>query len=404
MPGRLAAAAFGIFLISDAHGQQYTITDLGLVGGVNSTATCINSSGEVAGYCQIGTGSFASYSAFATGSNGSNPALIPGSSSAGAGWAFSINDSGWVTGEGTDNQGDTIAFLWRSGSGITSLGTLWTQRAGGYQSYGESINGSGQITGYTTAQSINGSTLRSGFITAANGGAMTALPTLPGVIGSYSWGEGINASGQVTGYAIASDGGQHAFITGANGAGITDLGGLGVIGGHYSSWGQAINASGQVCGNSANSSGTPHAFITGPNGQGMTDLDNLGTNGSFAVGMNSQGKVVGLYYAQDGTHEPYSGVETAFIAQVGSGLINLNNQIPANSGWTLTEAYGINDSGQISGVGTINGQSHAFLLNPIDPSTDSPTLPGWGLMVLGVLLLFFSSNWWNVRLGIIRKR
>jgi len=34
---------------------------------------------------------------------------------------------------------------------------------------------------------------------------------------------------------------------------------------------------------------------------------------------------------------------------------DLNALIPANSGWTLNWAFAINDNGQITGSGTING-------------------------------------------------
>jgi probable HAF family extracellular repeat protein len=43
---------------------------------------------------------------------------------------------------------------------------------------------------------------------------------------------------------------------------------------------------------------------------------------------------------------------------------DLNKLIPTGSGWVLTEADGINASGQIIGMGTHSGQEHAFLLTP----------------------------------------
>lgn len=45
---------------------------------------------------------------------------------------------------------------------------------------------------------------------------------------------------------------------------------------------------------------------------------------------------------------------------------NLNNLIPKDSGWQLVLPTAINNRGQITGQGTINGQSHAFLLTPVD--------------------------------------
>jgi len=54
----------------------------------------------------------------------------------------------------------------------------------------------------------------------------------------------------------------------------------------------------------------------------------------------------------------------AFVWTPQEGMRDLNSFIPANSGWELQAAVGVNIAGQIVGVGTINGQQHAFLLNP----------------------------------------
>jgi hypothetical protein len=71
--------------------------------------------------------------------------------------------------------------------------------------------------------------------------------------------------------------------------------------------------------------------------------------------MNSAGTIVG-------TGSP------AVICQNGS-VTDLNTLVDPNSGWNLQEAWGINDKGQICGIGThtvdgIDWQS-AFLLNPV---------------------------------------
>ena len=53
------------------------------------------------------------------------------------------------------------------------------------------------------------------------------------------------------------------------------------------------------------------------------------------------------------------------------GMQDLNDLIAPSSGWTLTYALGINDSGQIVRIGeNSNSQEEAFLLKPVsEPST-----------------------------------
>ncbi len=45
-------------------------------------------------------------------------------------------------------------------------------------------------------------------------------------------------------------------------------------------------------------------------------------------------------------------------------MIDLNDQIPAGSGWVLQYAAAINDAGWIVGWGRFGGQTQAFLLVP----------------------------------------
>jgi probable HAF family extracellular repeat protein len=43
---------------------------------------------------------------------------------------------------------------------------------------------------------------------------------------------------------------------------------------------------------------------------------------------------------------------------------SLQDCIPTDSGWILSEASAINNRGQIVGTGTIDGKTHAFILTP----------------------------------------
>ena len=48
-------------------------------------------------------------------------------------------------------------------------------------------------------------------------------------------------------------------------------------------------------------------------------------------------------------------------------MTDLNNVLPAGSGWVFNHAADINDNGRIIGTGTINGQSHGFMAAPAYP-------------------------------------
>ena len=98
---------------------------------------------------------------------------------------------------------------------------------------------------------------------------------------------GINDAGQVVGYSETANGQIHAFITGPDGAGMTDLG---TLGGDFSI-AYGINDAGQVVGESTTDNGQIHAFITGPDGVGMTDLGTLG--GSYSSASRDQRRGAG---------------------------------------------------------------------------------------------------------------
>jgi len=179
----------------------------------------------------------------------------------------------------------------------------------------------------------------------------------------------INASGQVAGSSFMgvdpATGGQlyHAGLwtpstpNGPSGSWID----LGTFGGP-SSGPTDINNSGQVAGFADTATGLYHAFLwtpVTPNGTSgsMIDLGTLGGNSSTVSALNNAGQVVG------GADTPTG--SSPFVWENGV-LYDLNNLIPANSGWVLTVASDINNNGQIVGSGIHNGQSSAFLLT--DPN------------------------------------
>jgi len=150
---------------------------------------------------------------------------------------------------------------------------------------------------------------------------------------------------------------------------------LGTLGGS-SSQATGVNNSGEVAGFASLASGYQHAFST--LGGSMIDLGTLGGS-SYAYGINDSGEIVGYSYLADGDQH-------AFLYLDGS-MLDLNSLLPANSGWVLEEAFGINASGQITGMGLYDGQASAFLMT--DPPAPVPE-PGTSLTIaigLGLIAL-----------------
>ena len=91
----------------------------------------------------------------------------------------------------------------------------------------------------------------------------------------------------------------------------------------------------------------------------MHNLGTLGGNYSAAWSINNNGQAVGDAWTSGNV------ADHAFLYSGSGAITDLNNLIVSGSGWTLEQARGINDLGQIVGYGAnASGQTHAFLLMP----------------------------------------
>jgi len=329
-----------LFLFSQiSSAQTYKVTDLGVLNSTGvSEGVGINATGEVVGYATPPTG--VSGGAFLY-NNGklTNLGTLGGASSVAQG----INASGQVVGYSTLTTKSYGAFLY-SGGVMTNIGTL-----GGAYAVAYAINGSGEIVG----ASMTASGLQHPFLYA--NGKMTDLGTLGSdTAGWTNEATAVNSLGAVVGYSYLANGNFHAFLYSSGS--MKDLGTLG------GDWSEAygINDSGQITGiayTKGNVSG--HAFLYS-NGK-MTDLGTIGNAPyTWGFGINNSGVVVGQ---ADLNGPDYTLVYHAFIYSAGK-MQDLNKLIPANSGWVLSQAAAINNSGQITGYGTIKNEQHAFLLTP----------------------------------------
>lgn len=310
---------------ANAATTTYTITDLGSLGGGITSAAAINASGQVTGYSYLSkqgavciTGApqkhCSPYHAFLwTNGKMTDLGVLNGGGDFSQGNA--INDSGQVVGMATDPSLDIVAAFW-NGRRVTPLPGLFAANG---------INDSGQIVGGV-----------SGVFLVSNG-TPTFLP-VPSSDDACSP-VAINNSGQVIGECA------HPGPFGPGGDAVVWNNGtptvLPTLGGQQGAVPTAINNNGQVVGRSETGSGVEDGFLW-TNGK----LTDLGSAFSPAA-INDSGVMVGGQF-----------VDSDGILQ------NLNNLIPAGSGYQIQSATGINDNGQIvaNATDTATGQTHALLL------------------------------------------
>ena len=331
----------------------YTLTDLGVLPGYyKSYGFDVNDSGQVAGGSSTGAGF-------------SRVSLYDGGVLTDLGSPYYANN---IIARGINNNGDVVGFLgstalvaalWKHDGTKTVLGTL----PGGTVSGAWAINDSGQIAGYS-------STSGAGVVRAFRyeNGAFTALGTLGG---AESWAVGINGGGAMAGYAeLTGNTVTHAVVYDSNNV-VHDLGTLGGT----NSYATDINDLGQVAGDSQiMGSADRHAFFY--DGSVMTEIGTLGGANSYSYGINNAGVVVGQSQITG------SAIWHAFVYS-GGVLSDLNSLVAPDPDWVLNYAYGINELGQITGMGTFNGVDRAFLLTPVpEPEAYLMMLVGLGLVGL----------------------
>ncbi len=350
----VAMLLFAILILSSVQqvnaGVQFSVTDLGTLGGIRIRPTAVNNNGEVVGHS----------STTIDGNEGPDQAffwsagVMTGLNSADtlSSWATHINDSGVIVGRAFTAAGSRAFRYDHAGDmTMTYLHNI------GFEALTEAtgINNAGQITGNGPGGAFVFTSESNWHYLPADGVRMHSA-------------RGINNIGQVIGWGESNDFAQRAALY--NGTNVMDIG----PSDGTSSDAYAVNDLGQVAGWLYNDSNEQHAAIFS-NGTAQ-DLGAMGGSSSTALGINIFGDCVGR--AEFG---PDPSAYRAFYFD-GDHMVDLNSLIDPALGWSLLEATNLNDLGQIVGYGVNGaGQERAFLLTPV-PAPG--TLGTFGLLALAI--------------------
>lgn len=356
----------------------YDVIEIPTLGGTTSVAYAINDLGQVVGSAQASNG----FNLAVMWNSGTitNLGTLPGGQYS---RASDINNKGWISGT-SDATGmvDGVeiidhSFLLKNGM-MSDLGTL-----GGKVSDGKAMNEAGDVVGWSFER----------FQTAINQpflhtkGTNINLETFNGT-GDSGQAFDVNNYTQVVGFAYGIDppkglSGFSPFVwqdlNGNNRDDNAEMVVLGTFGG-WNGVALSINDLKQITGGAdTTNGGVRHAFLINPisgptNTIWYVDIDSNRVNDLIidlgvlpghiwaeGYSINDSGIIVGRSGAL--SNQPFH----AFIYDDGV-LKDLNLLIDSNTGWHLEQAYSINNSGQIAGFGTLNGQKRGFLLNPCEGS------------------------------------
>lgn len=350
----LGFLGFLVASVVPLQGAEYTVTDLGTLGGrdLSSCSVAINGNGEVVGDSSYTE--FLSPPQIRTVSHsfvydGTKLVSLGNLGGDGTSQAAGLNNRGQVV--GTSNN---LPFIFSNGV-MTDLGS-------GTGTVPTTINNLGQVVGYY-AKNTSPST-QMAFL--YDGGVRTDI----GSSFESSSAVAINDSGQILLNGQYSASGYEKGYLYCNGT-LTDIGTLGGGG----TLAKAMNANGDVVGLSDNGSGGNVAFI-----YHAGSMRSIGNFEPFAL--NDNGVVVGR--SGDGAVIFDNGV-----------ISDLNSLIPSDSCFSLGLANGINNSGQIVASGIINGETHAFLLSPVP---EPPAISSLIIVVVGLACFITRGRLGNNRL------
>lgn len=355
-------------LLAWAQAPRYRVIDLGTpgLGGSTSIAFGVNNAGRVAGSASVPDGTqhaalWGPGGIIDAGSLGGNaqsgppngrdelPIISETSAMDPLGEDFCAFQTGKIC----------LGAIWRNGA-LTALPTL-----GGNNAAAISLNNRGQIDGFAEIATQDSTCIApqkvrvEAAIWGPNPGQIQALPPLSGdtvgfALGINDLGDAVGSSGTCANTPLLPmPFGPHAVLW-HNGVPAN----LGSLGGTFST-AAAINNRGQAAGASNLPGDTAlHSFLWS-SASGLQDLGTIGADDfNFATWINNAGDVVGTSCA--------GALCRAYVWRSGAGMLDLNTLVPADSPLYLATAFGINDAGEIAGLGLdANFNPHAYLAVPV---------------------------------------
>jgi probable HAF family extracellular repeat protein len=295
---------------------MYDVIDLDM-----GIAYAVNNQGQVAGYSTVVPGGASQPYRYLNGSKVMLPHLPTGQGAT----PYDINENGDIVGNADLSFFQEHPVLWQ-GNTITDLVGL-----GGNAGLAKAINNAGIVVGSSTVGSTDGTPYR-GFAWSA--GQIDMIPVLSGTSGGAA---DINDSGRVVGSYLIKEGTPRGYVW-RQGETPVDLGEV---------FPAAINNLGHMAAQSSTLS-----LLLIKDGQTI-DLGFLNGQELSASAINEDDDIVGSTARGS----------AAYIAS-GDAIRDLNELIPANSGWVLKGALDINDNGWIVGYGMKGSTTHGFLLIP----------------------------------------
>jgi probable HAF family extracellular repeat protein len=323
--------------------SDYTVTDIGTLGGWYSYAVNLNDRGVVIGISATATGGERAFVWIPDDASGTGTMHDLGTL---PGWyhsaAYGINNHGDISGQVVNEEGTlALPVRWnRLPSGDYAIEAL--EHLGGHKGAGDAINNRGDVAGADCPPGLKSHIMiwsKQGNRNLGDMGGVAAI--------AYD----INDPGQlaVNHYPTKDPLYSVAYLWSEQG-GFRPIGDLGGTGPQDGTFAYALNNHAEIAGFGSTPASVYHAFLWSDGG-GMEDLGTLGGRDSYAYDINGGGEVVG-------ESETANGLYHGFVWSRGQGMRDIGGLVEDGYSW----AGATNGSGLIvGGSDTPNGEFHAVL-------------------------------------------